>query len=111
MTTPPPPPSGSPPPPPGGWQGAASTPADRVRYAVAQRAQSDYIFEGAGLNVFLTIITCGIFGFYLFYQLMRRDRDHLRRRYELLDAANTWAWERANEQGLADELRPAFERI
>ena len=110
MTTPPPPPSGSPPPPPGS-QSAASTPADRVRYAVAQRAQSDYVFEGAGLNVFLTIITCGIFGFYLFYQLMRRDRDHLRRRYELLDAANTWAWERANEQGLADELRPAFERI
>jgi hypothetical protein len=111
VTSPPPPPSGSPPPPPGGWQSAASTPADRIRYAVAQRAQSDYVFEGAGLNIFLTIITCGIFGFYLFYQLMRRDRDHLRRRYELLDAANTWAWERANEQGLADELRPAFERI
>jgi hypothetical protein len=58
----------------------------------------------------LTIITCGIFGFYLFYQLMRRDRDHLRRRYDLMDAANTYAWEQANTKGLAEELRPAFER-
>jgi hypothetical protein len=82
-----------------------------VRFAVAQRVQTDYVFDGAGLNIFLTIITCGIFGLYLFYQLMRRDREHLRRRYELLDAANTWAWERANERGVADELRPAFERI
>jgi hypothetical protein len=82
-----------------------------VRFAVAQRAQTDYVFVGAGLNIFLTIITCGIFGFYVFFQLMRRDRDHLRRRYELLDAANTWAWERANERGVVDELRPAFERI
>jgi hypothetical protein len=81
-----------------------------VRFAVAQRGQTDYVFEGAGLNIFLTIITCGIFGLYLFYQLMRRDREHLRRRYELLDAANAWAWERANELGLAEELRPVFER-
>jgi hypothetical protein len=82
-----------------------------VRFAVAQRGQTDYVFEGAGLNIFLTIITCGIFGLYLFYQLMRRDREHLRRRYELLDAANAWAWEQAHERGLADELRPVFERI
>jgi hypothetical protein len=111
VTDPPAPPPAVPPPPSAGWQGASARPADRVRFAVAQRAQSDYIFDGAGLNIFLTIITCGIFGLYVFYQLMRRDRDHLRRRYELLDAANTWAWERANERGLADELRPAFERI
>jgi hypothetical protein len=86
------------------------TPVDRVRWAVARRADSDYILDGPGMNIFLTIITCGIFGFYVFYQLMRRDREHLRRRYELMDAANTYAWEQANEQGLADELRPAFER-
>jgi hypothetical protein len=77
---------------------------------VSRRRESDYVFEGPGLNIFLTIITCGIFGFYLFYQLMRRDRDHLRRRYDLMDAANTDAWEQANTKGLAEELRPAFER-
>ena len=64
-----------------------------------------------GLNVFLTIITFGIFGLVLFFGLMRRMRDHNRRRLELLDAANTLAWERANKVGLAEELRPNFERV
>jgi hypothetical protein len=84
---------------------------DRVRRAYDGRAASDYFFTQPGLNVFLTIITCGIFGLYVFYQLMRRDRDHNQRRLELLDAANTVAWERTQQAGLADELRPAFERI
>jgi hypothetical protein len=106
-----PPPAAPPAAPPPAWQTPPAGAADRVRAAAAQRAESDYVFEAPGMNIFLTIVTCGIFGFYLFYQLMRRDRDHLRRRYELLDAANTWAWERAHERGLADELRPAFERI
>jgi hypothetical protein len=84
--------------------------AGRVQYAVRERDRTDYVFTGPGLNIFLTIVTCGIFGLYLFYELMRRDRDHLQRRYELLDAANLHAWEQASERGLADELRPAFER-
>jgi hypothetical protein len=115
MTTPPPPPETPPPPPPspsgGAGFGTPVGPTGRISAAIAQRPQTDYLFEGPGLNIFLTIITCGIFGWYLFYQLMRRDRDHLRRRYELLDAANTYAWDQASQRGFADELRPAFERI
>ncbi len=112
MDPPPPPPSGGAPPPPPGtpWQAPPTTAAERVRWAASRRWESDYIFEGPGLNVFLTVITCGIFGLYLFYQLMRRDRDHLQRRYDLMEAANRFAWERASEQGIAEELRPAFER-
>jgi Domain of unknown function (DUF4234) len=106
-TPPPPPPAGAPTP---GWQALPTTSAERVRVAYQARAQSDYVFTGPGLNIFLTLITCGIFGLYLFYQLMRRDRDHLLRRYQLLDAANAFAWERANADGLAGELTPAFER-
>ncbi len=100
-----------PPPPPTAWQPPTVSPAAQVRAAYARRAQTDYYFTGPGLNVFLTIITCGIFGFFLFYQLMRRDRDHNQRRLDLLDGANAFAWEQANQRGLADELRPAFERI
>jgi hypothetical protein len=81
-----------------------------VRAAYDQRAAADYVFTNPGLNAFLALITCGIWGFYLFYQLMRRDRDHNRRRYELLSAANEYAWQQAQTRGLADELRPAFER-
>ena len=111
MTTPPePPPPPLAPPAGGAWQQTPAA-AERVRFAVGQRAQSDYIFVGAGLNIFLTIITCGIFALYLFYQLMRRDHDHMRRRWELLDAGYNDAWAKANTAGLGDELRPAFERI
>ena len=103
MSTPAPPPAFDQPP--------TVSPATRLRVAADQRHQSDYVFTGPGLNIFLTIITCGIYGFYLFYQLMRRDRDHNRRRLDFLDAANALAWERASSAGLADELRPAFERV
>lgn len=106
MSTLPPPAS-----PPVSWQPPVVSPAARVRAAYAQRQQADYVFTGPGLNVFLTIITCGIFGFFVFYQLMRRDRDHNRRRLELLDGANAFAWEQATERSLADELRPTFERV
>ena len=61
--------------------------------------------------IFLTIITCGIFGFYVFDQLMKRMRDHNRRRLDLLESATEIAWQRASEQGVAEELRPNFERI
>ena len=85
--------------------------AERVRTAWQRRAQTDYRFEKPGLNVFLIIITCGIFGFIVFYQLVRRARDHNRRRLELLDGATTFAWNEVYRRGLGDELRPAFERI
>ncbi|HEU5301371.1 MAG TPA: hypothetical protein VFW06_03930 [Acidimicrobiia bacterium] len=114
MTNPPPPdsppPDSSPPAPPSGWSAPPASALEQVRSAYRRRAESDYVFTGPGINVVLTILTCGIFGLYLFYQLMRRDRDHLRRRYELLAGANAFAWEQAESQGLAEELRPVFER-
>jgi hypothetical protein len=111
MTTPPPPPVTPPPPPPEATPPPPGVlPIDRIRAAYQQRANTDYVCTGPGLNLFLVIITCGIFGFVLFYQLMKRDREHNRRRLELLDATNTYAWERALDAGVADELRPAFER-
>jgi hypothetical protein len=43
--------------------------------------------------------------------LMRRMRDHNGRRLELLEGATEVAWEQATRQGIAEELRPNFERI
>ncbi|MDQ6853575.1 MAG: DUF4234 domain-containing protein [Actinomycetota bacterium] len=108
-TPPPPPPEPTPPPP--TPQPPAASPTDRFRNAYAARPQTDYYFEGIGMVIFLTIITCGIFGFYVFYQLMRRMRDHNRRRLEMLEAATEFAWDQASERGIAEELRPNFERI
>lgn len=118
MSTTPPPPPPTPPqppvPPPGGAQPPPQptlSPSERVRNAYAARAESDYYFSGPGVDILLAVLTCGIWGLYLFYQLMRRSRDHNRRRLELLDATTALAWERASTQGVADELRPNFSRI
>jgi hypothetical protein len=105
---PPPPPEPTPPPTP---QPPTLPPAERFRNAYNARGQTDYYFEGLAMNIFLMIITCGIFGFYVFYQLMRRMRDHNRRRLEELEAATEFAWDQASERGIAEELRPNFERI
>jgi len=86
-------------------------PAERFRRAYYARAETDYYFDGLGMVIFLTVITCGIYGFYVTYQLVRRSRDHNRRRLELLDSATEIAWQQAYERGIAEELRPNFGRI
>ena len=48
--------------------------AERVRLAARQRGESDYIFS-YWTALGWTILTLGIYGFYVFYQLMRRMRD------------------------------------
>jgi hypothetical protein len=92
--------------------GAVTTasPKERIRLAYQSRGESDYIFS-FWTAFGWTLLTCGIYGFYVLYQLVRRTRDHNRRRLELLDAATTYAWEQAQSRGLADELRPSFDRI
>jgi Domain of unknown function (DUF4234) len=83
--------------------------AERVRAAARRRDEADYIFSyWSALG--WTILTFGIYGFYVFYQLIRRMRDHNARRLELLDAATTVAWEQAGRQGLQQEMAPSFER-
>jgi hypothetical protein len=83
--------------------------AARVRLAAQRRDKSDYIFN-YWTALGWTILTLGIYGYYVFYQLVRRMRDHNARRLELLDAATAVAWERAGQQGLQQELAPSFER-
>src|SRR5438270_11761448 len=88
----------------------SASPVERIQRAYAARAESDYIFA-FWTALGWTILTCGIYGFYVVYQLTRRSRDHNRRRLELLDAATAAAWDRAQSSGRADELRPRFERM
>lgn len=83
--------------------------AERVRLAAQRREESDYIFS-YWTALGWTILTLGIYGFYVFYQLIRRMRDHNARRLELLDAATTAAWEQAGRHGLQQEMAPSFQR-
>jgi len=84
-------------------------PGERVYAAWQRRAETDYIFD-YWTALGWTILTFGIYSFYVFYQLVRRMRDHNVRRVELLDAALTCAWEEAGRRGLQDELTPSFQR-
>ena len=84
--------------------------SERLRVAWQRRNESDYIFHFATAFGWL-VLTFGAYGLYILYQLMRRSRDHNRRRVELLDAAAAFGWEQAQTRGLADDLRPYFQHI
>ena len=83
--------------------------AERIRLAWQRRPETDYIFS-YWTALGWTVLTLGIYGFYVFYQLVRRMRDHNIRRLELLDASITFAWEEAGRRGLQEELTPSFQR-
>ena len=84
--------------------------ADRLRSAWQQRPESDYSFDfWTALGWML--LTCGIYTFYVTYQLVRRSRDHNRRRIAFLEAATSIAWETAQTRGISAELEPNFARI
>lgn len=84
-------------------------PAERFRNAWQGRVYTDYIFN-FWTALGWTILTLGVFGFYVFYQMVRRMRDHNARRVELLDSALAVGWEQARRQGLQEELAPSFQR-
>ncbi len=84
-------------------------PIDQLRIAYQRRHDTDYIFN-FWTALGWTVLTLGIFSYYVYYQLLRRMREHNIRRLELLEAARSYGWQLAGEQGLQDELRPNFER-
>jgi hypothetical protein len=98
---------------PAAWGPATGPPTmlaiDRINLAWRRRAQTDYIFD-YWTALGWTVLTLGIYGFYVFYQLVRRMRDHNARRVELFDATLAFAWEEAGRRGLQDELTPSFQR-
>jgi hypothetical protein len=88
----------------------APSAADRIRIAWQQRPETDYHFE-FWTAFGWTILSCGFYSFYVFYQLIRRSRDHNLRRIALLEASTTFAWEKAQANGISNELQPNFNRI
>ncbi len=83
---------------------------DQVRIAWQRRPETDYIFSfWSALG--WTVLSGGLYSFYVFYQLVRRVRDHNIRRIEFLEGSMAVAWERAARTGRAEEFRPIFERM
>jgi hypothetical protein len=88
----------------------APSAADRIRIAWQQRPETDYHFD-FWTALGWTLLSCGFYGFYVFYQLIRRSRDHNLRRIAMLEASSTFAWEKAQANGISNELQPNFNRI
>jgi hypothetical protein len=82
----------------------------RLQHAWHRRADTDYRFD-FWTALGWTLLTFGIFSYYVEYQLCRRMKEHNIRRLQLLEAANERAWQRANDTGWATELTPAFQRV
>lgn len=82
----------------------------RLRWAVTRRSDTDYIFD-FWTALGWTILTCGIYGFYVFYRLFWRSVEHNKRRLDVLDAARLLAWQRAVAAGRGDELTPRFQAL
>lgn len=89
---------------------AGAPASERLRHAWQRRHETDYELDfPSALGWF--VLTGGLYGFFVLYHLLRRAREHNRRRVELLDAATTFAWDEARARGLNEELRALFERI
>lgn len=84
--------------------------ADRLHHAWHRRAETDYRFD-FWTALGWTILSFGLFSYYVAYQLCRRMRDHNIRRLQLLESANERLWQRAVEAGRANELAPSFQRV
>ncbi len=95
---------------PTGWQATPTSPLDRFEFEYRRRPETDYVFD-FWTQLGWSFLSCGYFGIYVVYQQIRRSRDHIRRRAQLLGAAAEVCWARAEREGRAIELRPHFDRI
>ncbi len=67
-------------------------------YYIQQRVTTDWITE-AGMAVLLTVITCGIYGFYVFYKLMERRDLHFARMANMVNTSVALLKEKAAREG------------
>jgi hypothetical protein len=84
--------------------------AERLQQAVTRRSETDYLFD-FWTALGWTVLSCGLYSFYIVYRLFWRSVEHNRRRLEVLDAATALAWERAVAAGRGDELTPRFQSL
>lgn len=70
-------------------------------YYVQQRINSDWTAD-PGTAVLLTIVTCGIYGFYVFYKLMLRRDEHLARMANVVGTSIALLSGKAASEGKTD---------
>jgi len=80
-------------------------PGAQLEFSVAERTQTDWITD-PGMAILLSIITCGIYGWYIIYKLVQRRDEHFRRMAAVADSsiAQLKAKARGREDVIAGEL-------
>lgn len=87
----------------------ARTPSEQIEWAIRERSSAHHVIQ-VRAAIGWTVVTFGLYAFYLFYELMRRARDHNRRRVALLTAGLELAQQRALQAGAQADVGPALER-
>ena len=79
----------------------AAQPGSQLEYFVAQRSTTDWITD-PGIAILLSIITCGIYGWYIAYKLVQRRDEHFKRMSGVVDSSI--AQLRTKAQGREDAI-------
>ncbi len=80
----------------------------QLQYYVAERVETDFITD-PGTAVLLSVVTCGIYGFYIIYKLVQRRDEHFRRMAGVVDASLRRLREKA--QGREDTVSPELAQL
>lgn len=84
--------------------------AQNLYYFIQQRVTSDWTTE-PGMAVLLTVITCGIFGLYIFYKLMERRDQHLARMANMVNTSVAMLNEKAAMRGQSELIGQELAQI
>lgn len=80
----------------------------QLEYWVAERARTDWITD-PGMAILLSIITCGIYGWYIIYKLVQRRDEHFKRMAGVAESAI--AQLRAKAQGREDAVTAELSQL
>jgi hypothetical protein len=79
-------------------------------YYIQQRVTGDWVTD-PGMAILLTIITCGIYGFYIFYKLMERRDLHLMRMANMVNTSVAILQEKAAQTGKTEVIGQELAQI
>ena len=84
--------------------------SQNLYYYIQERITSDWTAD-AGMAVLLSIVTCGIYGLYVFYKLMERRDRHLARVANMINTSAALLNERAAANGKTDLIAPELPQL
>lgn len=90
--------------------GQDSSLVQNLYYYIQQRITTDWTTD-AGMAVLFTIITCGIYGYYIFYKLMDRRDQHFARIANMVNTSVQLVRDKSAASGRADAVSPELGQL